>query len=76
MRCMICKVCCKGGCCRIETVYVGQRTWGVADMSGLCLVMCSLGGNRQTRWLCVLIKTVLKGNVYSVVLGLQPCCKG
>ena len=27
-------------------------------------------GNRQTRWLCVLIKTVLKGNVYSVVLGL------
>ena len=44
MRCMICKVCCKGGCCRIETVYVGQRTWGVAAMSGLCLVMCRLGG--------------------------------
>ena len=35
-------------------------------MSGYVL----LGGKRQTRWLCVLIKTVLRGNVYSVVLGL------
>ena len=52
MRCMICKVCCKGGCCRIETVYVGQRTWGVAAMSGLCLVMCSLGGIGRQGGLC------------------------
>ena len=53
MRCMICKVCCKGGCCRIETVYVGQRTWGVATMSGSCLVMCSLGGIGRSLEFCV-----------------------
>ena len=67
MRCMICKVCCKGGCCRIETVYVGQRTWGVATMSGSCLVMCSLGGIGRQRWLCVLIKTSIKGKMCTVL---------
>ena len=39
MRCMICKVCCKGPCCRIETVCLGQRRLCVVDsvwvMSGL-----------------------------------------